>query len=136
MLSEETKKKISETLKSKGIRPKAPMNWTGIKRGASPLKGRTRPKEVVEKIVESRKWYSHNEETRDKISKTLMGRFKGEKNPVWIKDRSKVKGRHQRSYHDNDYKIWRKEVCNRDNWKCRMSDEDCSGRLEVHHIIA
>ena len=25
--------------------------------------------------------------------------------------------------------------CNRDNWKCKINNSDCKGRLEVHHIL-
>lgn len=28
-----------------------------------------------------------------------------------------------------------KEVKNRDSWKCKLLNEDCSGRLEAHHIV-
>ena len=61
--------------------------------------------------------------------------FKKEKHPKWIKDRTKIVGRHNRSFHDSDYKQWRKEVLNRDGYKCKMSDVNCKGRLEVHHIL-
>lgn len=36
---------------------------------------------------------------------------------------------------DVRYKIWMKEVKNRDNWKCRIKNENCKGRLEAHHIL-
>ncbi len=26
-------------------------------------------------------------------------------------------------------------VKKRDNWKCRIADENCKGRLEAHHIL-
>ncbi len=34
------------------------------------------------------------------------------------------------------YKDWRKKVCSRDNWKCKISNSGCKGRLEVHHILS
>ncbi len=37
--------------------------------------------------------------------------------------------------YDVRYKIWMKAVKNRDGWKCKMSNTDCSGRLEAHHIL-
>ena len=60
---------------------------------------------------------------------------KGKAHPRWIKDRTKIVGRHNRTLHDSDYKIWHRAVCERDNFKCRMQDKNCKGRLEVHHIF-
>jgi hypothetical protein len=60
----------------------------------------------------------------------------GEKHHNWIKDRTKLK-----KYKGNEekrspaYKYWRKTVCDRDGWKCKIDNKDCSGRLEVHHIL-
>jgi hypothetical protein len=30
---------------------------------------------------------------------------------------------------------WTLEIKNRDNWKCRISNNDCKGHLESHHIL-
>lgn len=30
---------------------------------------------------------------------------------------------------------WTKNVKNRDNWSCRIADNNCGGRLEAHHIL-
>lgn len=98
---------------------------------------------------------------KNKISKTLTGRklseetkqklrgrispLKGLKLPNrsgenhfrYIKDRSLLKGgsgsEERRSV---IYKDWRKRVCDRDGWKCKIQNEDCKGRLEVHHILS
>lgn len=58
-----------------------------------------------------------------------------EKSPRWIKDRTQVIGRHNRSFHDTAIKQWKKEVHLRDKYKCRMENNECSGRLEAHHIL-
>jgi hypothetical protein len=91
-MTEETKRKISCTLKARGIRPKNPMDWTGIKKypngNSSPLKGKTRPPEIGKKISEKRKGHLVSQETRNKISSNLMGRFQGKESPNWIEDRS------------------------------------------------
>ena len=134
--SQETKDKIRATLIAKGIRPKIIFDATGTKHSRpSPALGRKRPEWIGKKISEVKKGHSVSEETRKKISENLMGRFKGEESPNWIKDRTIIKGRHQRSYHDNDYKIWRAEVYKRDNWKCKIADENCKGKIEAHHIL-
>lgn len=59
----------------------------------------------------------------------------GEKHPRWIKDRSKVIGRHNRPFHDSSYKQWRKSVLERDEWKCKIADENCRGKIICHHIL-
>jgi hypothetical protein len=60
----------------------------------------------------------------------------GKNNPKWVKDRTKIKGRHERSFHDPEYKQWRKKVLERDNNTCRLLSSDCEGRLESHHIFS
>ena len=62
---------------------------------------------------------------------------KGKENPCWIKDRSLLQrynndAKDRRSY---SYNFWRNEVKRRDNYKCKINNKDCNGRLEVHHIL-
>lgn len=57
-----------------------------------------------------------------------------ENHPRWISDRSKLKKSRSQAY-DYAYKLWMREVKNRDGWKCKISNDDCSGRLEAHHIL-
>ena len=54
---------------------------------------------------------------------------------AWIEDRSLVKVG-ERSLHDPLQKQWRKQVKDRDNWSCRITDINCGGRLEAHHILS
>ena len=72
-----------------------------------------------------------SEETRLKMSL----RRQKEKHWHWKKDRTQIIGRHNRNIHDPEYKQWRKNVCNRDGWKCKILNQDCKGQLEVHHIL-
>ena len=59
--------------------------------------------------------------------------FKKENHPRWIKDRSKVKRKEKR---DNpEYKNWRMSVWTRDGFKCKLEDENCSGKIVAHHIL-
>lgn len=58
----------------------------------------------------------------------------GERHPNWIKDRTLVKV-DDRVINDPLRKEWTRAVKNRDNWKCKISNGDCSGRLEAHHIL-
>lgn len=79
----------------------------------------------------------HSDESKKKISLAKMGQNKGSANWKWITDRTKLV-----TYGDSEerrsprYGAWRREVCNRDNWKCKISNQDCNGRLEVHHILS
>lgn len=59
---------------------------------------------------------------------------KGVKPWNWKEDRSQIKVG-DRQLHDPRYKEWHKAVKNRDGWKCKISNGDCSGRLEAHHIL-
>jgi hypothetical protein len=73
--------------------------------------------------------YEMTEEIRVKISKATLG----EKNPHWKKDRSKLKSS-EKKHLNTQYMYWSKGVKDRDSWKCRLSNSDCKGRLESHHI--
>lgn len=50
------------------------------------------------------------------------------------KDRKSLK-KAERKDKDTNYMYWRLEVYKRDEFKCRIKDENCKGRLEAHHIL-
>jgi len=58
----------------------------------------------------------------------------GEKHWAWIKDRGLIKIG-ERSFNDPLQKQWSLSIKKRDNWKCRIADKNCKGRLEAHHIL-
>ena len=68
----------------------------------------------------------------------LFGRARsdmiGENHYNYIKDRTKLKKQNERN--DYSYQEWRKDVWIRDNWKCKISNSDCKGRIEAHHILS
>lgn len=70
-------------------------------------------------------------ETRKKISES----HKGPKSYLWIADRSKLKDDHK-DRGGQLHREWSKNIKNRDGWKCKISNGDCSGRLEAHHILS
>lgn len=87
--------------------------------------------------------------SRDAISKTQVGRKapwttkrnldtnhtrSGENHWKWLKDRTLLKKDNLRN--DSAYKEWRKEVWERDGFKCRIADNKCNGRIEAHHILS
>ncbi len=58
----------------------------------------------------------------------------GSGNYRWIKDRSLLKD----DYHDRGgqlHREWSRSVKNRDGWKCKISNSDCSGKVFAHHIL-
>lgn len=68
---------------------------------------------------------------------TKRPEFSGENHPRWVSDRTQLKkfndvAKDRRSY---IYKNWRTEILKRDNWKCKIDNKECKGRLEVHHIL-
>ena len=58
----------------------------------------------------------------------------GENSPRWIKDRTKIKNDKERG--GQLHHQWSKDVKRRDNWKCKLSNENCSNRLQAHHILS
>ncbi len=83
-----------------------------------------------------RKGKHHSEETKKKISQSEKGKevfSKGEKHYKWIKDRSQLKKADDRR--TTAYFEWRNNVFKRDNYKCKINNSDCKGRLEAHHIF-
>jgi len=106
-------------------------------------------------ISKKSKYFKHSEQTKSKISiskkgtppwnKGLRGyrsgenhqwfgrNMSGENNPRWISDRTKLAKRHQRN--DMAYQDWRKQVWLRDNFKCKIANPDCKGKIEAHHIL-
>lgn len=57
----------------------------------------------------------------------------GENHYKWKADRTQLAMRQERN--DMAYKEWRKQVWLRDNFKCKIGNPDCLGRIEAHHIL-
>jgi hypothetical protein len=74
-----------------------------------------------------------SQETRQKMSIAHIGKC-GASHPKWIADRTKLKTSRLKAY-DSKYKGWMFAVKNRDGWKCKLINGQCSGRLEAHHIF-
>lgn len=111
MAKERNKKNICQSC------PK--MVWeTGARCKSCVLKGNKRNRELTPEI-------------REKMIALLP---RGENHWKWIKDRKKVKTG-ERSLNDPLQKGWRKAVKTRDGWTCKIADENCSGKLEAHHIL-
>ncbi len=44
-------------------------------------------------------------------------------------------GKKEDRRNDCAYHIWRKSVYGRDNYQCRIRNNECKGRIEAHHIL-
>lgn len=84
-------------------------------------------------VVSGNKGKVASEETRLKMRIARLGKT-GVLCHNYIADRSLIK-LGDRSLHDPLQKEWRMEVKKRDNFSCRIADNNCDGRLEVHHIL-
>lgn len=77
----------------------------------------------------------HTEQTKQKLKENALEKFKSKENhPRWLADRSKL--RTQGGRRSSAYSIWRKEIYERDAFKCRIANNECSGRIEAHHILS
>jgi hypothetical protein len=92
-------------------------------------KGRPWPEEMKRRISETNK--------RKGIEPRVKWIGVGEKHWNWKEDRTQLKrfndaAKDRRSY---AYIEWRLRVWTRDNWRCRIDNTDCGGRIEAHHIL-
>jgi hypothetical protein len=94
------------------------------------MKGRKKSAEQIEK---NRLGHLGKKQSPEIIEKRFRN-CRGEKHYKWIKDRSKVK-KSEHKHLDGLYRYWSKEVKNRDNWKCKINNKYCNGKLEAHHIL-
>lgn len=135
-LSEDTRKRMSVAQRG---HPVSQEQRLAISRT---LKGRRMPyvaeansKRVYSQVVRDKRRKVARSLWTPQFRQKMKERMSGENSPVWIKDRSKLKiDAIQRPY-DTQYKYWMLEVKKRDGWMCRVSNQDCSGRLEAHHIL-
>lgn len=92
-------------------------------------------KHKIESIIKmslAKKGKKVSQKTREKISIALSG----PNHYLWKKDRSKLcRKTGQGERRTSSYAYWRKCVWKRDNWKCRMSNNDCKGKIVAHHIM-
>jgi len=80
-----------------------------------------------------KKGFKHTEENKRKISLIMKRIAKtGEEHPNW--KGGLCKKNNERN--DSAYQQWVRKIKNRDNWKCKINNKDCSGYCEVHHILS
>ena len=64
----------------------------------------------------------------------LRGLKSKERHPLWVSNRSQLV-KSEKKHLDGRYREWMLAVKTRDDWKCKISNSDCNGRLESHHIL-
>lgn len=90
-------------------------------------------KVLTRTIHQSKEW-------RKRISDASKGKkhpkLSGENHYLWIKDRTKLcRISKQGERRTSAYFYWRKQVWLRDNFKCKIANPNCKGRIEAHHIL-
>lgn len=118
-LSEKTKQKIS--LKNKG-------RVSGMKGKKHSARTKAKMKLIhAGKAYRGRGFVAWNKGKK-------MPQLTGENNPRWITDRSQLSEQGDRR--SPIYRDWRMNVWKRDDFKCKINNLDCEGRIEAHHILS
>ena len=74
-----------------------------------------------------------SEETKQKISNSLKGRFRKHLNPQW---KENAINRWRVILHNQfEYKEWRKQVFERDHYACATCRKPSNGDIRAHHIV-
>jgi hypothetical protein len=122
ILSDETKQRISESISGE-------RNHSFGKKHSDATKEKMRAAQAGKKYNKGAHWKLSSEQVEK-----IRIRQSGETNSGWIKDRTELKTDRLKSY-DTQYKNWMLKVKSRDDWKCKINNHKCGGRLEAHHIL-
>ena len=130
----EVRKKISLALKGKSFRKGYHHSAETIAKIKLHSGGWKHTDEAKKKMKETRKRQICSANTRKKMSIAMSGA----NNPAWIADRTTLAKLHNGNEYRNSpaYKDWSRSVKIRDDWKCKMSNEDCDGKVVAHHILS
>lgn len=63
-----------------------------------------------------------------------MPQISGANSYRWISDRSKL-AKNDKQRNSSAHREWSRQIKNRDYWRCQIANDDCSGRVEAHHIL-
>lgn len=96
------------------------------------LNNETKKKQALAAVF---RWKEQPDLYKKVCTKNLPVSTKGELHGRWVSDRTKLKKSDRPGLRDSAYSYFRKQVCERDGWKCKIDNKDCDGRLEVHHIL-
>jgi hypothetical protein len=103
--------------------------------------GQKRPEKVKSKMRGRRPNFHGNSGSFKKGDISPMkGRvgIRGKNHYNWIDDRTQLKRFNDiaKDRRSSAYGNWRHQVKTRDNFKCKILNADCKGRIEVHHILS
>ena len=152
--SQESRKKLSITMKKLGIKPPSMKGrkmppWTEEHRkhlseaqkkrdwsfSRTPEYRNERRERMLGNKHSVGKSHPQNQETRDKISKKNLGRKRpeiaGNKNPNW---KGGITSEYRKIRTTTAYYNWRKSVFERDNYACIWCSNNKSGTLNADHI--
>jgi hypothetical protein len=112
---------------------------TGIKsRGTTGMiawnRGLKMPEEQKRKVSLSRKGKCLGDANPSKLPEVKM-KISGENHYLWKKDRTQIV-QYWTERNNPEYKQWRLKIYRRDNYKCRIDNCDCKGRIIAHHILS
>lgn len=134
---------------NKGIKTNQ-IPWNkGIKSWVKPWLGKKRSFETIEKIRAKRTGTSVSSQTEFKLGNPPPQHKKdckcfrcdkkiGNKNHKYLLDRTMLQ-RCSDIYKDRGSSVhrnWSITVKNRDNFQCKISNQECNGRIEAHHILS
>jgi hypothetical protein len=133
-LSEESRKKISETLKGHKYGVGRVQSEDTKKKISQSLKGKRKgvkfSDEHKKNISDALKGHVFSEETKEKMSITMTGRYRGANNPNW---KGGVTRDIQIIRSSKVYQRWRISVLERDGYVCVTCG--CADDLHIHHIV-
>jgi hypothetical protein len=129
--SEETKEKMRKARLGRVNSPETRKKIS--KNHAKAWKGRKHTEETKKKIGEKSKKKVFTPEYRKKLGEAMLksGHLKGEKNPNWKGGITPINLAERTSF---EYKKWRKEVFERDNYTCVLCNDSSGGNLEADHV--
>jgi hypothetical protein len=113
----------------------------GLQKHTEEWKQKARERMIGNKITLG---YKHTEEWKNNASKRLLlhHHLRGKPMSEEVKRKisnTKLKGGERKckqERNDSAYQNWRYKVYKRDNYKCKINNCDCKGRIEAHHILA
>jgi len=100
-----------------------------------------KPTESIRKLLSEKAKQRCTKEWKENLSKKLRGRdiywARGESHYLYKKDRAKLaKYSNGNEYRNSSlHREWSQLVKNRDGWKCKISNNNCFGKVVAHHIL-
>lgn len=133
-LSEEHKEKIRQAQigKPKNISPESRLKMSECKKGKPAWNKGIGDKEII--CLHCKRIFTGKTRRKFCSQKCTRQFLSSENHYKWIKDRQFLKKDNRRN--DSMYGEWRYSVYKRDGFVCKINNQECSGRIEAHHILS